>query len=63
MFFSKEINKLISKEMSNIYYWQKLTFSKFAGKSKFHGNTIWRNALAWKSKEVQGIRGETFILA
>ena len=24
----KEINSLISKEMSNIYYWEKLTFSK-----------------------------------
>ena len=30
MFFSlsKEINRLISKGMSNIYYWEKLTFSK-----------------------------------
>ena len=24
----KEINRLISKGMSNIYYWEKLTFSK-----------------------------------
>ena len=32
MFFSKEINRLTSKEMSNIYYWQKLTFSKLVGK-------------------------------
>ena len=31
MFFSsiEEINSLISKEISNIYYWEKLTFSKF----------------------------------
>ena len=37
MFFSsvKEINSLISKEMSNIYYWIKLTFSKLVGKENF----------------------------
>ena len=32
-------------------------------KSKFLGKKIWRNALALKSKKVQGIFGETFILA
>ena len=34
MFFSsiKEINKLISRGMSNIYYWEKLTFSKLVWK-------------------------------
>ena len=32
MFLSEEINRLISKGMSNIYYWEKLTFSKLAGK-------------------------------
>ena len=32
MFFSKEINRLISKGMSNIYYWEKLTFWKLVGK-------------------------------
>ena len=31
-------------------------------KSKFLGKKIWRNALALKSKKVQGIFGETFIL-
>ena len=31
----KEINRLISKGMSNIYYWEKLTFSKLAGKEHF----------------------------
>ena len=35
MFFSKEINRLISKGMSNIYYWEKLTFSKLVGKVNF----------------------------
>ena len=35
MFFSKEINKLISKRMSNISYWEKLTFSKVVGKVNF----------------------------
>ena len=32
-------------------------------KSKFLGKKIWRNALPLKSKKVQGIFGETFILA
>ena len=32
MFFDKEINKLISKGISNIYYWEKLPFSKIVGK-------------------------------
>ena len=32
MFFSKE---KIGKGMSNIYYWQKLTFSKLFGKVNF----------------------------
>ena len=61
MFFSsvKEINRLISKAMSNIYYWEKLTFSNLS----FHGKKIWRNALALKGRKVQGIFGETFIFA
>ena len=36
---------------------------KACRKSKFFGKKIWRNALALKSKKVQGIFGETFILA
>ena len=36
---------------------------KTCRKSKFLGKKIWRNALALKSKKVQGIFGETFILA
>ena len=39
--------------MSNIYYWEKLTFLKLVGKV---------NALPLKSKKVLGIFGETFIL-
>ena len=31
--------------------------------SKFPGKKTWRNALALKSKKVQGIFGKTFILA
>ena len=45
MFFSsiKEINKLISRGMSTIYYWGKLTFSKF----------VWKeNLLERKSEEM-----------
>ena len=52
----KDINRLIWKWMSNIYYWDKLTFSKL------QFSRI-RNALTLKSKKVQGIFGETFILA
>ena len=36
---------------------------KTCRKSKFLGKKIWRNALALKGKKVQGIFGETFILA
>ena len=35
MFFCKEINRLISKGMSDIYYWEKMTFSKLVGKVNF----------------------------
>ena len=61
MFFIsiKEINRLISKGMSNICYEEQLKFSNF----NFLGKKILRNALALKSKKVQGIFGEMFILA
>ena len=36
---------------------------KTCRKSKFLGKKMWRNALALKSKKVQGIFGKTFILA
>ena len=36
---------------------------KTCQKSKFLRKKIWRNALALKSKKVQGIFGKTFILA
>ena len=36
---------------------------KTCRKSKFLQNKIWRNAPALKGKKVQGIFGETFILA
>ena len=55
----KEINRLIWNGMSNICYWEKLTFSKH----QFLGKEIWRNALTLKSKKVQGILGGTFIVA
>ena len=35
---------------------------KTCRKSKFFGKMIWRNALALKSRKVQGIFGKTFIL-
>ena len=36
---------------------------KTCQKSKLPGKKIWRNALALKSKKVQGIFGEKFVLA
>ena len=65
----KETNLLINKGMCvllfdvflNIYYWEKLTFSKLVG--KFLRKKIWRNALALKSKKVQGIFEKMIILA
>ena len=47
----------------NIYYWEKLTFSKLVGKKKIPEKKIRRNALALKRKKVQGIFGKRFILA
>ena len=49
----------MGKGLSNIYYWEKQTFSKLLGKK------ISRDALVLKSKEKQGnkVQGETFILA
>ena len=52
------VKKLIGKVMSNIYHWEKLTLSKLAGKVNFTE----RKGLALKSKKLQGIFGETFIL-
>ena len=48
--------------MSHIYYWEKLTFSKPVGIVNFR-KKIWRNELDLKRKKVEGIFGETFILA
>ena len=45
MLFSNEINRLISKGMSNIFHWEKQTFSKLAGKVNF---------LERKFKELKG---------
>ena len=42
---------------------RKTVVLKTCRKSKFLGKKIWRNALALKSKKVQGIFGKTFILA
>ena len=36
---------------------------KTCRKCKFLGKKVWRNALALKSKKIQGIFGKTFILA
>ena len=50
----------------NIYYWEKLKFTKLVGKVNFSGRKfeeIWRKALALESKKVQGIFGKKFIFA
>ena len=60
MFFSKEINGQRNVEHLLL---RKTDVLKFFWKSKFFGKKIWRNALALKSKKLQGIFGETFILA
>ena len=61
----KEISRLINKGMSNIYYWEKLIklLLKTSSIFVFLRKEIWRNALVLKSEKVQGIFGETFILA
>ena len=61
MFFSsiKEINSLISKGMSNIYYWEKLTFSKL----RFSWKENFKKCTSFEEQKVQGIFGEMFILA
>ena len=65
MLFSsiKEKNGLISKGMSNIYHWKKTDVFKTSLIFVFLGKKLWRIALALKSKKVQGIFGQTFILA
>ena len=60
MFFNKEINR-----QGNVKHLllRKTYVLKTCLKSKFLGKKIWRNALDLKSKYIQGIFGETFILA
>ena len=49
--------------MLNIYYWEKRTFSKLVGKVNFSKRKLEKNALALRSKKVQDIFEETFVLA
>ena len=44
------VKKLIVKGMSNIYYWEKLTFSKFVGKANFLGKKIEEIHYLWSAK-------------
>ena len=60
MFFSKEINRL--RYVKHLLL-RKADVLKTCRKSKFLGEKTWRNVLALKSKKVQGIFGEMFILA
>ena len=59
MFVSKEINS--HRNIKHLLS-RKTDVLKPYRKSKFIGKKIWRNALALKSKKLQGISEETFIL-
>ena len=54
----KEINRLISKGMSNIYYWEKLTFSKLAGKEHFSKRNFEEMHLLWIGKRYKWRSGK-----
>ena len=56
-------SSLISKGNVKHLLLRKTDVLKTCRRSKFLGKQIWRNALALKSKKVQGIFGETFTLA
>ena len=60
MFYSKEINRLINKGMS--FTTEKNWSSQNLSGSKFFGKSFWTITLALKSKNAQGMFGETFIL-
>ena len=60
MLFSKEINR---QRYANHLLLRKTHVLKTCRKSKLLKKKIWRNALALKSKKVQGIFGKSFILA
>ena len=62
MFFSKEMSRLIAKGLSNIYNWEKLTFSKLVWKVNLSEGTFEEMRWLWRAKKVQGVFGETFIL-
>ena len=66
----KETNWLTNKGMCVLLFvifkhllLRKTDVFKTCRKSKFLGKEIWRNALALKSKDVQGISGKTYILS
>ena len=60
MFFGKEMNR--QKNVKRLLL-RKTDVLKTCQKSTFLGKKIWRNAVALKSKNVQGMFGETFLLA
>ena len=61
------INKVMCVLLSDVVFkhseklFRKTDVLKTCRKSKYLGKKIWRNALAWKSKKLQGIFGKTFI--
>ena len=56
------VKKQIDKGMSNIYYWESLTFSKPVGRINLWEKKIWKNALALISQKVQGKFVETVLV-
>ena len=53
----------MGKGMSNNLLLRKTDVLRTCWKNKFLGKKIWRNSQALNCKKVQGILGETFILA
>ena len=51
------VKKLIGKEMLNIYYSEKLTFSKLAGKVNFSEENLKKRTSFEEQKDIRYIRG------
>ena len=61
MFFSKELNRLISKQRSNIYYSERLTSSKLVGKVNWSERQF--EQMRYEEQKGTSILEKTFTLA
>ena len=57
---SSVVKKYIGKGMSNIYYWEKLTFSKLVGKVNFSERKLKKCTSFAEQKGTRYIRGNTY---